>query len=114
MLTVFLTLGAWRISRRNVLTRQVAAIENLGTATVLCTDKTGTLTLNRMAVTQTPCRRRNSRCGQTAGHTIAPKFTAAHVLAAAARRARSGPLDPMERAFHRQAADTASRWLREI
>ena len=52
VLTVFLTLGAWRMSRRNVLTRQVAAIENLGSATVLCTDKTGTLTLNRMTVTK--------------------------------------------------------------
>ena len=52
VLTVFLTLGAWRISRRHVLTRQAAAIENLGAATVLCTDKTGTLTVNRMTVTR--------------------------------------------------------------
>ena len=52
VLTVFLTLGAWRISRRNVLTRQIAAIESLGAATVLCTDKTGTLTVNRMTVTR--------------------------------------------------------------
>jgi P-type Ca2+ transporter type 2C len=48
VLTVFLTLGAWRISRRNVLTRRVATIETLGAATVLCTDKTGTLTFNKM------------------------------------------------------------------
>lgn len=45
---VFLTLGAWRISRRKVLTRRSAAIETLGAATVLCADKTGTLTLNKM------------------------------------------------------------------
>lgn len=50
VLTVFLALGAWRISRNNVLTRQMPAVENLGTATVLCTDKTGTLTLNQMTV----------------------------------------------------------------
>ncbi len=50
VLTVFLALGAWRISRSNVLTRRVAAIETLGEATVLCVDKTGTLTENRMAV----------------------------------------------------------------
>ena len=50
VLTVFLALGAWRISRKNVLTRQVSAIETLGSATVLCVDKTGTLTENRMAV----------------------------------------------------------------
>ncbi len=50
VLTVFLALGAWRISRRRVLTRRVPAIEALGSATVLCVDKTGTLTQNRMAV----------------------------------------------------------------
>jgi P-type Ca2+ transporter type 2C len=48
VLLIFLTLGAWRISKRNVLTRHSAAIETLGAATVLCTDKTGTLTLNKM------------------------------------------------------------------
>jgi Ca2+-transporting ATPase len=50
VLTVFLALGAWRISRRNVLTRTSAAIEALGSATVLCVDKTGTLTRNQMVV----------------------------------------------------------------
>lgn len=50
VLTVFLGLGAWRISREKVLTRQIPAIEMLGAATILCVDKTGTLTQNRMAV----------------------------------------------------------------
>jgi Ca2+-transporting ATPase len=51
VLLIFLTLGAWRISKRKVLTRRAAAIETLGAATVLCTDKTGTLTLNKMELT---------------------------------------------------------------
>jgi P-type Ca2+ transporter type 2C len=52
VLTIFLALGAWRISQRQVLTRRVPAVEMLGAATVLCVDKTGTLTLNRMTVTK--------------------------------------------------------------
>ncbi len=50
VLSIFLALGAWRISRRHVLTRRVPAVETLGSATVLCVDKTGTLTQNRMTV----------------------------------------------------------------
>jgi Ca2+-transporting ATPase len=52
VLTIFLALGAWRISLRHVLTRRVHAVEMLGAATVLCVDKTGTLTHNRMTVTR--------------------------------------------------------------
>jgi P-type Ca2+ transporter type 2C len=50
VLTVFMAMGAWRISRARILTRRAAAFETLGAATVLCTDKTGTLTQNRMAI----------------------------------------------------------------
>lgn len=50
VLTIFMALGAWRISQKKVLTRRFPAIEMLGAATVICADKTGTLTENRMAV----------------------------------------------------------------
>ncbi len=50
VLTIFLALGAWRMSRNQVLTRHAPAIEALGAATVLCVDKTGTLTQNKMSV----------------------------------------------------------------
>ena len=51
ILSIFLGLGAWRMARQQVLTRNTQAIEMLGAATVLCVDKTGTLTQNRMALT---------------------------------------------------------------
>ncbi len=52
VLIVFMAMGAWRISRHQVLTRRVHTVEALGSATVLCVDKTGTLTQNRMTVQQ--------------------------------------------------------------
>ncbi len=52
VLTIFLGLGAWRMAQKNVLARHVPAIEMLGAATVLCVDKTGTLTQNKMAMAQ--------------------------------------------------------------
>lgn len=52
VLVIFLTLGAWRISRKNVLTRNSAAIETLGAASVLCVDKTGTLTYNKTVLSE--------------------------------------------------------------
>lgn len=50
VLAIFMAMGAWRMSKKSVLTRRPSAIETLGSATVLCTDKTGTLTQNRMTV----------------------------------------------------------------
>ena len=52
VLTVFLALGAWRMAQHKALVRRASAIEALGAITVLCTDKTGTLTENRMAVAE--------------------------------------------------------------
>lgn len=50
VLTVFLSIGAWRLSKINLLTRKPSAIENLGSITALCSDKTGTITENKMIV----------------------------------------------------------------
>lgn len=52
VLTLFLSIAAWRLVRRQVLARSMPAIEQLGATTVLCVDKTGTLTVNRMALAQ--------------------------------------------------------------
>lgn len=50
VLTVFLAMGAWDLTRKNALTRNMKSIETLGAVNVLCTDKTGTLTENKMEV----------------------------------------------------------------
>ena len=91
VLTVFLALGAWRIARHGVLTRRMPAIETLGSATVLCVDKTGTLTENRMSVVD----------------TIAPGRDTARALGAAALACEMEPFDPMERAILSAAGDEA-------
>ncbi|OGH08768.1 MAG: ATPase [Candidatus Levybacteria bacterium RBG_16_35_6] len=51
VLLVFFTLGAWRMSKRKVLTRHTSVIETLGATRTLCVDKTGTLTHNKMELT---------------------------------------------------------------
>jgi Ca2+-transporting ATPase len=104
VLIVFLVMGAWRISRVNVLTRRAAAIETLGSATVLCTDKTGTLTENRMAIAELWAQGSALRLrGNGQDEPVLPVFAR---LAAAGRRAcEPSPIDPMDIAFHSAAKD---------
>lgn len=105
VLTVFLAVGAWRISRRSVLTRRVAAIESLGAATVLCVDKTGTLTLNRMAVQVVASKEGEHELG---GGSPAPLPEPLHeVLEYAILASQRDPADPMERAIHDVTAGEA-------
>jgi Ca2+-transporting ATPase len=103
VLTVFLAMGAWRISRARVLTRKAAAIETLGAATVLCTDKTGTLTENKMRIARlvSPSGRRWA-CGE---RPLDPGFRAMAEIGARASAAHS--FDPMDRAFRDFAAESA-------
>ncbi|MCC6296950.1 MAG: cation-translocating P-type ATPase [Pseudomonadales bacterium] len=101
VLTVFLALGAWRIAQRRVLTRRMAAIETLGAATVLCVDKTGTLTENRMTLARLAANGESLDC-TASGAALTPPFRA--VLEAALGASRAEPFDPMERALHAAAA----------
>jgi len=97
VLTVFLALGAWRLSGYHVLTRQVPAIETLGSATVLCVDKTGTLTKNRMIVRSFCTAQCITRYDPS---QINPVADPCHELAEYAILAcKKDPFDPMEKAL---------------
>ncbi|MBX3591661.1 MAG: cation-translocating P-type ATPase [Burkholderiaceae bacterium] len=98
VLTVFMVMGAWRLSKARVLTRRAAAIETLGAATVLCTDKTGTLTENRMTIAElrTPDARLHLDEGGPSQWTPSMQ----RLLAAGTLASAPEPFDPMEKAFH--------------
>ncbi len=103
VLTVFMVMGAWRISRARVLTRRVSAIETLGAATVLCTDKTGTLTQNRMSIVDVRAVAQSWRAEDVGQLSPAAVDVVRHGILASARE----PFDPMEKAFYALAPDDA-------
>jgi len=97
ILTVFMALGAWRMSKKKVLTRNPSAIETLGSATVLCTDKTGTLTQNKMTVSQL--------FNGTAFYTVEKgkdlKEEFHEIMEYGILSSQTNPFDPMEQAIIR-------------
>jgi len=95
VLTIFLALGAWRISKKNVLTRKPAAVETLGSTTVLCTDKTGTLTKNKMTV----ARLYNGKdfMTVTSDSTFPEEFH--EIIEFGILSSQVNPFDPMEQAI---------------
>jgi P-type Ca2+ transporter type 2C len=94
VLTVFLALGAWRISKSKVLTRRMPAIETLGAATVLCADKTGTITQNRMTVKELSTGRGRFHVD---GDPLTEEFH--EIVEYAALASPIDPFDPMDTAF---------------
>ena len=99
VLTIFLALGAWRMSRHNVLTRRMPALETLGAATVLCVDKTGTLTENRMRVARLALGDQlDAEWTLDESGDWPPQF--AELVDLAVLASRREPFDPMEVAIH--------------
>lgn len=83
VLTVFMSMGAWRLARRKSLVRQMSAIETLGAVSVLCVDKTGTITLNKMTVDE----------------TWSPHLSEAELAQVTGMACEIKPYDPMEKAM---------------
>lgn len=100
ILAIFLGLGAWRIAQSRVLTRRIPAIEMLGAATVLCVDKTGTLTENRMALAQiTVGEKAHSFADASGPGTLDEVFH--ETLEFAMLSSQRDPFDPMEQAIQK-------------
>ena len=99
ILVVFPAFGAWRLARAQVLTRRLSAIEILGTTSVLCTDKTGTLTENTMTVARLYGDNEEMEIDELMGVSLPSNFHSLLELSILASRII--PLDPMEKAFHR-------------
>lgn len=95
VITVFMAVGAWRISRKKVLARKNSAIEMLGAVTVLCCDKTGTLTQNNMSVKKLYAN------GETVSvkdnNTLSGQMT--DILKYGLLSSQLKPFDPMEKAI---------------
>lgn len=115
VLTIFVVMGAWRISKARVLTRRSATIETLGAATVLCSDKTGTMTVNRMTIPELFADGESLRFNfdPEREDRIPAKFL--RLIEYGVFASEVQPFDPMERAFHHlgQKCLTAYSRLRE-
>jgi Ca2+-transporting ATPase len=97
VLTVFLAMGAWRISQKQVLTRRVPAVETLGSAKVLCVDKTGTLTLNRMSVRQLFAQGKAYVIPETGKASLPGTYR--ELIKFSTLACQQNPLDPMDKAI---------------
>jgi len=99
VLTIFVALGAWRMSRLRVLTRRVPAVETLGAATVLCVDKTGTLTMNRMSVSKLYANGQFHEVDYQKDQRLPEPWH--EVVEYSILASQRDPFDPMEKAFKR-------------
>ncbi len=99
VLSIYLAIGAWRLARQGVLARRMPAVEALGETTVLCVDKTGTLTQNRMSLAVLHVKGTEARLDD--GTALSPMMDV--LLETAALASRREGFDPMDRAINESA-----------
>lgn len=104
VLTVFLAIGAWRISKKNVLTRRIPCLEALGSTTILCSDKTGTLTQNSMRLERLYNDKDFLDLDLKQTNKLPEEFHT--LLEFSVLASQSDPFDPMEKAIHEAATHT--------
>ncbi len=97
ILSIFFALGAWRIAKKGVLTRRIPVVEMLGAATVLCSDKTGTITFNRMTVRRILLENNEQFLCDDSVKEFPEAFH--KILEFGILASQRDPFDPMEKAF---------------
>lgn len=107
--TTFMALGAWRLMKIGIVVKQTKTVETLGSATVICTDKTGTLTENKMSLAKLFVLETNRIVSPD--DKLAPNEFA--LLEIAMWASEPSPFDPMEVALHRAYADHTQTDLRK-
>ncbi len=107
-LATFMALGAWRLMKLGVIVKETSTVEALGAATVLCTDKTGTITENRMEL----YRLYDFVSDKVAARENWEGETTKRLISAAMWSSEVAPFDPMEKAIHSAYAKNAPRDLR--
>ena len=98
--TSFMALGAWRLMKLGIIVKQTRTVEALGSASVICTDKTGTITENRMELATYYVQGATT----TTDPKTAPTPEAQHLLTLAMWASEPVPFDPMEVALHKAYA----------
>jgi Ca2+-transporting ATPase len=107
ILTLFLALGAWKMSQKHVIARRAPVIETLGSATVICVDKTGTLTMNQMAIQEISIGSEIHALGES---EIPSQFY--EVVQMGLLASPISPFDPMDKAFRAIAERDANLELK--
>ena len=102
ILTIFMTLGAWRMTKVGVIVRRTATIEALGSVTVLCVDKTGTLTKNEMKIEELKLLNGDT---WNASSAINPEFE--ELISIGSLATPTVAFDPMDLAF--KTLETSNR-----
>ncbi len=108
VLTIFVAIGAWRISQKKVLTRQMSAIESLGSATFLCVDKTGTLTENQMKASAVWSMAQGWEQASSTAKMATESMSVCRMAALACAPGSVDPVDIATRKLYEAIKDTSS------